>query len=824
MPPAVVDKEAKEALAKDALEKFLKIGLDEKTAQNAVANAKVTANLVEVIKEAALEDGCDKAIGNLLYTVATKFPANARVHRPTLLSYVTSQKIKTVPQLEGAHAYLATVGQEPLNTAELEAKSGVGVEVSVEDIKAAVTEAVTAVKEKLVEERYRFNVGLILAKVRALQPWADGKLAKEEVDAQVLAVLGPKTEADEAKPVKKKKEKKPKGDDAAAAADAAAAGGAGGKAATAGAAGAPGAAGGALGVDGAEESDPYAIFPNPQDNNKVHTEIFFSDSTAWRPKNSREALEKHLAVTGGKVWSRFPPEPNGYLHIGHAKAMYVDFGLAKERDGNCYLRYDDTNPEAEKQEYIDHIEEIVSWLGWKPFKITYSSDYFQELYDLAVQLIKSGHAYVDHQTAEEIKQYREKHLESPWRNRPVEESLKLFEDMRRGLVEEGAATLRMKQDMRNENPNMWDLIAYRIKFTPHPHVGDKWCIYPSYDYTHCIIDSLENITHSLCTLEFETRRASYYWLLEALGLYHPYVWEYARLNITHTMLSKRKLNRLVTDHHVNGWDDPRLMTLSGLRRRGAHPTAINAFCRAVGITRNENVIRVELLEHFMRDHLNRTAPRSLVVLKPLKVVITNVGEEEVEMVEGKRWPDAREGDPEATYKLPFSRVVYIEQSDFRVKDSKDYYGLAPNKSVMLRYAYPIKCTEVIFEEDGTTVKELRAECDRAKSTKPKGVIHWVAEPKPGQAPLTVTIRLINKLFLSENPNELEDWLGDLNPESMEEIQGALAEPSLAGKPAGSTFQFERLGYFCVDTDSTDSHLVFNRTVTLKESYPKFGAK
>ncbi|GJP35092.1 hypothetical protein CLOM_g19590 [Closterium sp. NIES-68] len=813
MPPAVVDKEAKEALAKDALAKFVKIGLDEKTAQNAVANAKVTANLVEVIKEAQLEDGCDKAIGNLVYTVATKFPANARVHRPTLLSYVTSQRIKTVPQLEAAHAYLATVGQEPLNIAELEAKSGVGVEVTLEDIKAAVTEAVSAVKEKLVEERYRFNLGLILAKVRSLQPWADGKLAKEEVDAQVLSLLGPKTEADDAKPLKKKKEKKPKGEDSAAPAAAA---GAGDKAAG---------GAGAGGLEGmVEESDPYAIFPNPQDNNIVHTEVFFSDGTTWRPKNSREALEKHLAVTGGKVWSRFPPEPNGYLHIGHAKAMYVDFGLAKDRDGNCYLRYDDTNPEAEKQEYIDHIEEIVAWLGWKPFKITYSSDYFQELYDLAVLLIKRGYAYVDHQTAEEIKEHREKHLESPWRNRPIEESLQLFENMRRGLVDEGAATLRMKQDMRNENPNMWDLIAYRIKFTPHPHVGDKWCIYPSYDYTHCIIDSLENITHSLCTLEFETRRASYYWLLEALGLYHPYVWEYARLNITHTMLSKRKLNRLVMDHHVNGWDDPRLMTLSGLRRRGADPAAINAFCRAVGITRNENVIRVELLEHFMRDHLNRTAPRSLVVLKPLKVVITNVGEEEVEMVEGKRWPDAKEGDLEATYKLPFSRVVYIEQSDFREKDSKDYYGLAPNKSVMLRYAYPIKCTEVIYEEDGTTVKELRAECDRAKSTKPKGVIHWVAEPKPGQAPLTVTIRLINKLFLSENPNELDDWLGDLNPESMEVIEGALAEPTLAGKPAGSTFQFERLGYFCVDTDSTDNHLVFNRTVTLKESYPKFGAK
>ncbi|XP_028069710.1 glutamine--tRNA ligase-like isoform X2 [Camellia sinensis] len=534
-------------------------------------------------------------------------------------------------------------------------------------------------------------------------------------------------------------------------------------------------------------------------------------------------LEKHLKATGGKVFTRFPPEPNGYLHIGHAKAMFINFGLAKERGGCCYLRYDDTNPEAEKKEYIDHIEEIVRWMGWEPFKITYASDYFQDLYELAVELIRRGHAYVDHQTPEEIKEYREKRMNSPWRDRPIEESLKLFDDMKRGIIEEGKATLRMKQDMQSDNYNMHDLIAYRIKFTPHPHAGDAGCIYPSYDYEHCTVDSIENVTHSLCTLEFETRRASYYWLLDALSLFQPYVWEYSRLNVTNTVMSKRKLNRLVKEKRVDGWDDPRLMTLSGLRRRGVTSTSINAFVRGIGITRSDSsMINVDRLEYHIREELNKTAPRTMVVLHPLKVVITNLEVGSVMDLNAKKWPDAPLDDASSYYKVPFSNVVYIENSDFRMKDSKDYYGLAPGKSVLLRYAFPIKCTDVILGDDKETVLEIRAEYDPSKKTKPKGVLHWVSEHSPGVDPLKVEVRLFDKLFLSENPAELDDWLGDLNPESKMVIPGAYAVPSLKNAAVGDRFQFERLGYFVVDKDSSSEKLVFNRTITLRDSYGKVG--
>ncbi|CAM6111796.1 unnamed protein product [Calypogeia fissa] len=801
--PAPEGKGEKELKNSAAKELFLRIGLEEKTAQNAVANAKVTANLTAVISEAGLEGGCDRSIGNLLYSVATKFPNNALKHRPALLKYVTEGKIKSIPQLEAAFAFLSKVGPEPYNAADLEKACGVGVEVSPEEIRNAVKSVISKNKDLIVEQRYRVNVGILLGQVRALEPWADGKAVKEEMDAQLKDLLGEKTAEDE-KPLQIKKEKKPRGGPKAEEVTQS-----GGEAAST----AP-----------VEEADPFSIFPKPQENNMVHTEVFFSDGSIWRPSNSKERLEKHLKFTGGKVFTRFPPEPNGYLHIGHAKAMFVDFGLAKASGGNCYLRFDDTNPEAEKKEYIDHIQEIIGWIGWKPYKVTYSSDYFQELYDLAVELIKRDRAYVDHQTADEIKEYREKKMDSPWRNRPIKESLKLFDDMRRGLIDEGKATLRMKQDMKNDNFNMYDLIAYRIKFAPHPHVGDKWCIYPSYDYTHCIVDSLENITHSLCTLEFESRRASYYWLLEALDLYLPYVWEYSRLNVTNNVMSKRKLNRLVTENWVDGWEDPRLITLAGLRRRGATPEAIQAFCRGVGITRSDNLIRTELLEHFMRDDLNKNAPRTMVVLRPLKVVITNLDEATVEELEAKSWPEAKEGDRSLeSYKIPFSRVLYIEQSDFRLKDSKDYYGLAPNKSVMLRYAYPIKCTKVVFKEDSETILEVHAEYDRLKSTKPK-VIHWVAEPAPGVDPLKVEVRNFDKLFKSENPAELENWLGDINHNSKEIITGAMAVPPVRHASVGSKFQFERLGYYCVDRDTTPEMVVFNRTVTLRDSYVKVSGK
>ncbi|XP_021751680.1 glutamine--tRNA ligase, cytoplasmic-like [Chenopodium quinoa] len=781
----------------NAVELFLKIGLDEKVAHNTIANNKVTSNLLAVIHEAGVTDGCDRTTGNLLYTVATKFPANALVHRPTLCEYVVSSKVKTPAQLEAAFSFFMSVGPAKFSLSDFEKNCGVGIEVSNEEIEHTVGEIFEELKTTILEQRYKTNVGDLFRRVRERQPWADPKIVKQVVDTKLRELLGERTAADDEKPVKKKKEKPAKAEEKAVVAAAA--------------------------PPSEEELNPFSIFPSPEENLKVHTEVFFSDGSVLRACNTREVLAKHLKVTGGKVLTRFPPEPNGYLHIGHAKAMFVDFGLAKDRGGHCYLRYDDTNPEAEKKEYIDHIEEIVKWMGWEPFKKTYTSDYFQDLYELAVELIRRGHAYVDHQTADEVKEYREKKLNSPWRDRPVEESLKLFEEMRRGMIEEGKATLRMKQDMQNDNCNMYDLIAYRIKFTPHPKAGDKWCIYPSYDFAHCVVDSLENVTHSLCTLEFETRRASYYWLLHALGLYMPYVWEYSRLNVTNTVMSKRKLNCLVTEKYVDGWDDPRLMTLSGLRRRGVSPTAINAFVRGIGITRSDSsLIRLDRFEYHVREELNKTAARAMVVLCPLKVVITNLEAGKVIDLDAKRWPDAPSDDASALYKVPFSNVVYIEKSDFRMKDSKDYYGLAPGKSVLLRYAFPIKCTDVIVGDDNETVVEIRAEYDPEKKMKPKGVLHWVAEPSPDVGPLKVEVRLFDRLFSSENPAELDDWLGDLNSNSKVVIPEAYAVPPLRNAVLSDRFQFERLGYFAVDKDSTPEKLVFNRTVTLRDSYAKGG--
>ncbi|TXG61176.1 hypothetical protein EZV62_012539 [Acer yangbiense] len=784
----------KDEKSEKCLELFLKIGLDERTAKNTVANNKVTTNLTAVIHEAVVTDGCDRRIGNLLYTVATKYPANALVHRPALLKYIVSSKIKTPAQLEAAFSFFASTGSEDFKLDEFEEVCGVGVEVSTEDIERTVKDVFEENKNLILELRYRTNVGDLFANVRKRLPWADPKIVKQLIDAKMYELLGEKTAADNEKPTKKKekKDKPAKAEEKKIADD-------------------------ALGQPSEEDLNPYLIFPRPEDNIQVHTEVPFSDGSVLRCCNTKEMLEKHLKVTGGKVCTRIPPEPNGYLHIGHTKAMFVDFGLSK---GERWLvlpevRYDDTNPEAEKKEYIDHIEEIVQWMGWEPFKITYTSDYFQDLYELAVELIRRGHAYVDHQTSEEIKEYREKKMNSPWRDRPVAESLILFEDMRSGLIEEGKATLRMKQDMQSDNFNMYDLIAYRIK------ARDKWCIYPSYDYSHCIVDSIENITHSLCTLEFETRRASYYWLLHALGLYQPYVWEYSWLNISNTVMSKRKLNFLVTNNYVDGWDDPRLMTIAGLRRRGVSSTSINAFVRGIGITRSDcSLIRLDRQEYHIREDLNKTAPRTMVVLNPLKVVITNMDSSSIMHLDAKRWPDAQ--TDEAFYKVPFSNVIHVEHSDFRKNDSKDYYGLAPGKSVLLRYAFPIKCTDIILADDNETILEIQAEYDPSKKTKPKGVLHWVAEPSPGVAPLKVEVRLFDRLFNSENPAELDDWLADLNLKSKELIHNAYTEPSLRDAAVGDRFQFERLGYFTVDKDSTPEKLVFNRTVTLKDGYGKVG--
>lgn len=765
-------------LEAEAFRLFTAIGLEENTAKNALVNPKFLKALVEVIHEAGCSSGCPKAVGNLLYTTASKYPANALSHRPLLLTYVVEEKIKTTPQLEGAFDYLKKVGSMSVDNTALEEASGVGVVVTADQIQAAVSNAIEKAAVRLREERYHFNQNILLGQVTRGLKWADVALVRAELEAQISELLGPKTEAD-LKPIEKKKKTK-----------------------------AP------------ASNDPFAALPKPKENNAVHTVVTFSSGSVMRIANTPERLAEHLAATGGKVVTRFPPEPNGYLHIGHAKAMFVDFGMAAQYGGHCYLRYDDTNPEAEKLEYIEHIEEIVAWMGWKPWKITYASDYFQQLYDFAVELIKRGHAYVCHQTKEEIEASRDKLTPSPWRDRPAAESLALFEDMRRGMLDEGEAILRMKMDYKNENPNMWDQVAYRIKYVAHPHAGDKWCVYPTYDFTHCLVDALENITHSLCTLEFESRRASYYWLLEVLDTYKPYVWEYSRLNITNNVMSKRKLNRLVTQGHVRGWDDPRLLTLAGLRRRGANAVAINAFCRDMGITRNKNVIPLHKLEHHIRADLDANAPRALAVLRPLKLVFANLAPDHFEEVEAQRFP-GRDG---SAYKVPLTRTAYIEATDFRVQDAPDYYGLAPGKTVMLRYAYPATYKSHSVSADGA-VTEVVCELDRdflaAGRAPPKGVLNWVSEPKPGQAPLTFEARLVGPLFNADAPEELGDaWLDDLNKDSLAVLTGCFANQDLADAKVFDKFQFERLGYFCVDTDSRPGALVVNRTVTLRDSYAK----
>lgn len=495
--------------------------------------------------------------------------------------------------------------------------------------------------------------------------------------------------------------------------------------------------------------------------------------------------------------TRFPPEPNGYLHIGHAQAMFLDF------NSNCtILRFDDTNPTVEKQEYIDNIIENVEWLGYKPTRITYTSDYFDKMYELCIELIKRDKAYVCHLSREEASQGRERMEDSPWRNRPISESLKWLEDMRKGKVEEGKAVVRMKMDMKNPNTAMRDLVAYRVKFSAHPRTGNKWCIYPSYDFAHCIVDSLENITHSYCTLEFLPRRESYYWLLKALDLYCPTVWEFARLNISHNILSKRRLRVLIEEKYVRGWDDPRLLTLNGMRRRGFNPRSIRMLCEQVGITRHNSITSYALLEHCIRTDLNVVAPRRFAVINPLLITLTNVKESFT--IEVPNFPNDKSS---STRTLTLASSVWISRSDFRLIDDKKYYGLAPGKSANLRYVGCITVNRVLFKEPEEVIK---LECSLSNiNPKLKGHLHWVSENS-----VPVEFRLYEPLFKSSEPGE--DYLSDINPES-ETIAHGLAEPSIAKLPIDTSIQCERVGYFTIDQDSRNDSIVLNRTVELRES-------
>src|SRR5581483_6825254 len=528
----------------------------------------------------------------------------------------------------------------------------------------------------------------------------------------------------------------------------------------------------------------------------------------------------------GRVQTRFPPEPNGYLHIGHAKAICLDFGLADEFGGHTNLRFDDTNPAKEETEYVESIQADVRWLGFHWDGLFYASDYFDQLYAWAMQLIKAGKAYVDDLSADEIRHYRgtltEPGKDSPYRNRSVEENLDLFERMKAGEFPDGSRVLRAKIDMSSPNFNMRDPVMYRILHAEHHRTGNKWCIYPMYDYAHGQSDSLEKVTHSMCTLEFQDHRPLYNWFIEQLGIFPSQQIEFDRLNLTYTLLSKRKLLRLVQEGHVRGWDDPRMPTLSGIRRRGYTAESIRNFCNAIGASKTDGVIELAMLEHFVREDLNKHAPRVMAVLQPLKVVIENYPETQVEELEAVNNPE----EPSAgTRKVPFSRELYIEQDDFREVPPPKYYRLSPGQEVRLRYAYFITCTAVVKNDMGE-VTEIRCRYDPATrggnapdGRKVKSTIHWVSAAKA----LDGEVRVYENLFSKPNPNETvegQDFTANLNPNSLQLISRAKVEPSLAGAAAGTRYQFERLGYFCVDPDSASGKLVFNRTVALKDTWAK----
>ncbi len=532
-----------------------------------------------------------------------------------------------------------------------------------------------------------------------------------------------------------------------------------------------------------------------------------------------------------KIITRFPPEPNGYLHIGHAKSICLNFGIAEQFKGECNLRFDDTNPSKEETEYVESIKEDVRWLGFKWANLRFASDYFDQFYGWAIELIDSGKAYVDHQSAEEIRQTRgtltEPGMESPYRNRFPEENLELFEKMKNGEFEEGECVLRAKIDMAHTNLNMRDPILYRILKQSHHNTGDKWCIYPMYDFAHGFEDAIEGVSHSICTLEFEAHRPLYDWFLDNVSVpSRPHQYEFARLNLTYTLMSKRKLLELVTQRYVSGWDDPRMPTISGVRRRGYSPSAIRRFCRDIGVSKANSLVDIEFLQYCIREELNRTTDRVMAVLNPLKVVIENYPEGQTEYLDALNNPEAEE----PTYrKVPFTRTIYIEKDDFMEEPPRKFFRLAPGREVRLKHAYFITCREVIKDENGGIV-ELRCVYDpetkggdAPDGRKVKGTLHWVS----AEHSLKAEVRLYDHLFTISNMDEMEegkDYKDYLNPDSLKILTECFVEPSLENSQVMDRFQFLRHGYFCVDSDSRPGKLVFNRTVSLKDTWAKMQQK
>ncbi|KAF9406480.1 hypothetical protein HW555_013159 [Spodoptera exigua] len=733
----------------ETVERLKLLGLNEQKAKETLKNTNVTKYLLAALNEVDV----------------AKLPTGAG-----MLIYHLATKIK--PQIAAKLPFVC-VDREAFEKA-----CGVGVVVTPEQVEQAVEKHMAKYKSELLEKRYRFNAGILMQAVRTDLPWADGKAIKNEVDVQILDLLGPKTEADLA-PVPKA-EKKPKAD------------------------------AGKKGKKPAEAAAAAGANKSATENGDAFDEKTLNLMDMLLTNDTKRLLEEHLKITGGKVRTRFPPEPNGILHIGHAKAININFGYAAAHDGICFLRYDDTNPEKEEEKFFVGIKDMVEWLGYTPYKITHSSDYFDQLYEWAVQLIKKDLAYVCHQKSEEIKGFNPP--PSPWRNRPVEESLQLFEDMKNGKIDEGDATLRMKITLEEGKQ---DPVAYRIRFKPHHRTGNKWCIYPTYDYTHCLCDSIEHITHSLCTKEFQSRRSSYYWLCNALGIYCPVQWEYGRLNVNYTVVSKRKIAKLIEEKIVNDWDDPRLYTLTALRRRGVPSEAINTFCAGLGVTGAVGAVDPAMLDASIRDVLNNTAPRTMVTLEPLKITITNYPHEgclEIPV------PDFPNEPTRGQHTVKLNRVLYIEASDFKEVPEAGYRRLTPTQTVGLRHAGYVLTVLKVNKDNRGRITDIECSVESSETApKPRAFIHWVSEP------VTIEVRLYESLFQHKNPEDPNEvpggFLSDCRKDSLKIVK-AYADSSLTSAKVFDKFQFERIGFFSVDPDSTNKHLVFNRTVSLKEDTGK----
>lgn len=766
----------------DTKAQLLWIGLSEAKANDTIKNEPLTKLILEltaILRKFLNVDPLDRNIGKLVYQAATTAKAQIRQHLPLVIEYISNQKIDSEIKLTAAIDYLLA-NPTSVDVKQFEQNAGVGVSITNEQIAAEVAAQIAKNRDELIEKRYRFNVGVLIVEARKVLKFADGKSVKSEVDSQILALLGPKNESDTAKPKKEPKENKEANNNKKAAPK--------------------------------EEECKDMIELLKRVNFHAVGDNFKTDGYVITP-NTMRLLAEHVRNIKGQVRTRFPPEPNGILHIGHAKAININFGYAQANDGLCFLRYDDTNPEKEEERFVIAIRDMVEWLGYKPYRITYSSDYFDELYAFAVTLIKKGLAYVCHQKPEELKGFNPP--PSPWRNRSIEENVAMFDAMKQGKMAEGEATLRMKVTLEEGKV---DPVAYRIKMAVHHRTGNKWCIYPTYDFTHCLVDSLENITHSLCTKEFQSRRSAYYWLCNSLDVYCPVQWEYSRLNVNYTVVSKRKIAKLIEERIVDDWDDPRLFTLTALKRRGFPSQAINAFCAQMGLTVATAVVDPIMLEASVRDVLNTTAPRTMAVLSPIRVVISNMAHQitptYIEI------PDFPSDPNSAKHMVPLEKEIFIETDDFR-EDASDpsYRRLTTKQMVGLRHAgCAIELTNIHRKPSGEIdYLEVIRHPVESLAEKPKAFIHWVS------VPLIVEVRLYERLFNHKNPedpNEVPNgFLSDCNRDS-KIVKKALVDISVKYAQPHQQFQFERVGFFSVDPDSRIGKLVFNRTVSLKDSQSK----